>query len=370
MKNFALAENLRQPLRTLLSKNLTTLNAIKKICQAINYPSKNVGFAGMKDATAIARQHLSFQLVEPAKFENLDLKSVRILDIKKHNRKLRRGQLRGNRFTCIIRDVEENAEEIAKQILDVISKKGLPNYYGEQRFGRAKNNHILGMKFLKKDFKGFIEELFKTIESESKQAFDEIQEGNFVEAEKLLKPNLNTEKKVLKILARTNDFEKAVKSIHRKLKQLYISALQSQLFNLLLDKRLEDNLIDAVVEGDVAYIHRNGAAFVVEDAAEENPRCAVFKISPSGAIYGTKSLLAENEPGKTEREILKSHDLKLEDFKIGEGLTQKGARRPYRVPVTNIEITNVNEGLKIKFTLPAGAYATNLLQELTKPAIS
>ena len=53
-------------------RNLTTMNAIKRICKELNYPARDVGFAGQKDAVAVAKQYLSFQLLEPAKFQKLD----------------------------------------------------------------------------------------------------------------------------------------------------------------------------------------------------------------------------------------------------------------------------------------------------------
>ena len=348
-------------------RNVSTLEAVKRICRAVNYPVKNVGFAGFKDAKAVARQYLSFQNLAEDKFQNLEIDDVKILDIKKSNRKLRRGQLRGNKFTCIIRNAEPGALSKAREILEVLKKRGLPNYFGEQRFGIFKNNQLLGEMLVKKNFKALLCEYLKTACENGLELIEKIGAGNYRAALEACSSRKSEPRKILGILARTSNPEKAVGAIPRKIRQLYISAFQSHLFNLLLDERIAEDAIDKVFPGDIAYLHRNGAAFLVEDPDAENKRVQRFEISPSGAIFGTKSLLAEKQPGERERAMLARYSLTLADFKLSGGLTQKGARRPYRVSIGTPEIEKISAGLKIKFSLPAGAYATNLLLELIKP---
>jgi tRNA pseudouridine13 synthase len=114
----------------------------------------------------------------------------------------------------------------------------------------------------------------------------------------------------------------------------------------------------------VAYIHRNGACFVVKTAAQEQPRVDAFEISPTGPLFGEKYLPAEGEPGVRETALLEAADISLADFKV-PGVNLNGGRRPYRIPLTDVNL-NWDDGLVISFTLPPGGYATMVLHEVMK----
>jgi tRNA pseudouridine13 synthase len=114
----------------------------------------------------------------------------------------------------------------------------------------------------------------------------------------------------------------------------------------------------------VAYIHGKGAAFIVQDATVEQPRADRFEISPSGPLFGPKTLLAEAEPGQRERAILAVKGLAVDDFKA-PGLKVQGARRPYRFNLKQAK-TWWDDGLMISFELQPGAYATTVMAEIMK----
>jgi tRNA pseudouridine13 synthase len=120
--------------------------------------------------------------------------------------------------------------------------------------------------------------------------------------------------------------------------------------------------------GDLAYLHRNGACFLVEDPALEAPRIASFEISISGPIFGTKMKWPEGEAREMEREVLSDERLDIEDFRLGGGLSQKGARRPLRVPVGEAALVEEEGAWVLRFELPKGAYATTLLDSLGLPS--
>ncbi len=117
--------------------------------------------------------------------------------------------------------------------------------------------------------------------------------------------------------------------------------------------------------GDLAIKHTNQAFFLVEDVLAEQPRADRLEVSPSAPLYGYKVRLAQGEPGAREKELLAEHGLTLEDWRMGEGLSTEGARRPLRVPITDVAVCET-EGLVLRFTLPPGAYATNVIGEVTK----
>jgi len=114
----------------------------------------------------------------------------------------------------------------------------------------------------------------------------------------------------------------------------------------------------------VAYIHANGAAFIVQDVAAEQARADRFEISPSGPLFGPKLLLAQGQPGQREQEMLAQSGLNLDDFRL-PGVRLDGARRPYRVPLSEVEV-DWDDGLVLRFRLPAGSYATEVLREVMK----
>jgi tRNA pseudouridine13 synthase len=149
------------------------------------------------------------------------------------------------------------------------------------------------------------------------------------------------------------------------MRQMFASAFQSDLFNRVLERRLAE--IDSVREGDLAYLHRNGAVFKVEDVAEARPRCAAFEISPSGPIYGTDVPLADGEPGRIEREVLSGSGLTLDRFEVGGGIRLHGLRRSLRTPLQEVAIRPLDDtSFEVEFVLPSGAFATSVMREITK----
>ncbi len=156
--------------------------------------------------------------------------------------------------------------------------------------------------------------------------------------------------------------DRVFKVLNRRLKGLFVSAFQSQLFNALLAERLDK--LDQLEDGDVAYIHAKGASFMVHEATVEQSRADTFEISPSGPLFGPKTLLAQGSPGHKEHRMLAKYNLSLDDFKV-PGLKIRGARRPYRFKVEKAEIW-WDDGLMVSFQLQPGAYATSLMAEIMK----
>ena len=116
-----------------------TLDVVLDVAKELHLNRKRMGFAGMKDKTAITRQWICISNIEPDKLSNLEEKlyNVKILKITQNEKKLRIGQLIGNKFRILIRDISdpENDTEKAKEILTQLTEQGVPNYYGWQRFG-------------------------------------------------------------------------------------------------------------------------------------------------------------------------------------------------------------------------------------------
>jgi tRNA pseudouridine13 synthase len=158
--------------------------------------------------------------------------------------------------------------------------------------------------------------------------------------------------------------------IEDRLKNLWISAVQSSMFNQVVAARI--SALDKLMPGDLAYKHDNGAVFLVEDAAVEQPRADRFEISPTGPMVGYRLTAAEGEAGRIEQEVMEKAGLKPEDFRASGRLRVKGARRPMRVQVQDVELSGgvdeVGSHITVAFKLPAGSFATVFLRELMKSA--
>ncbi|MEA3345094.1 MAG: tRNA pseudouridine(13) synthase TruD [Chloroflexota bacterium] len=348
-------------------RGLSTFEAVRAFARELRIPTRDIGYAGIKDAQAVARQTLSLMQVEPEEVEKLRIPNIKILWINRHSNKLRRGHLRGNRFIIRVRGVEESVLPRARQVLELLRRRGVPNHYGLQRFGHRANSHTLGRALLREDTVSFLAEFLglpRPQETElMREARSRFDAGDWEGALELWPSGMANERRALRTLVETGDEARAVRSVPRRMRRFLLSAYQSHLFNRIVAARLGE--IDRVREGDLAWKHDSGAVFLVEDAEAEQPRAERLKISPSGPIFGYKMLMPQGEPGRLEREVLEEEGLALEDFRRPRGLKAKGARRPLRVPLREAELW-YNEGLMISFDLPSGSYATNVLREIVK----
>jgi tRNA pseudouridine13 synthase len=177
------------------------------------------------------------------------------------------------------------------------------------------------------------------------------------------------ERRVLARLIKTHKPGSAVRAVDEKLRRLWVSALQSRLFNAVVAKRIET--LDRVMAGDLAYKHDNGACFRVESAEVEQPRCEAFEISPTGPLLGYRMTMAEGEPLAMERAVFQCAGLTPGEFKLAGRERVKGARRPLRVRPADVQLEGGGDEhgayVTVAFTLPAGSFATVLLGELMKP---
>ncbi|MGQ9515644.1 MAG: tRNA pseudouridine(13) synthase TruD [Anaerolineae bacterium] len=351
-------------------RGLPTLRAVEEIARALRVRPAQIGFAGLKDAHAVTRQVLSVEHVPPERVLALELPGIRVLWARRHTNKLKQGHLAGNRFVIRIRDVSENAAERAHPILEELRRRGVPNYFGEQRFGRRKDTHLLGRALLRGDAEAFLREFLGRPQPDELPAVLEARRlydaGQLQAALRTWPPQFHEERRALEVLLRSPAAEapqRAVHAISKRLRGFFVSAYQSFLFNRIMAERVDT--LDILSAGDVAYKHDSGGAFLVEDPAVEQPRADRFEISPSGPLYGYRMLLAEGRQGELECRVLAEEGLTLEDFKRAEGLRLKGGRRPLRFPIKEVDMEYDN-GLVLTFILPPGCYATNVLAEVMK----
>jgi tRNA pseudouridine13 synthase len=346
---------------------LSTYNMVARVARALGVAPAAVGYAGLKDARAVTRQMISVEGIPPEQAQALQVDGVRVLAAARHRNKLKLGHLAGNRFAVRIRDVQPAAASVAEAVLTDLSQRGVPNYFGEQRFGVRDNTHRLGLALLRGDAAAFVHEYLGSPRSDERPDLQAarvlVDAGDYAAALEQWPTGLRDERHVLEVLVQAGgEAERAVRAVSNDLRRLALSAYQAHLFNRLLAQRIDR--LGRIEPGDVAFIHASGAAFVVQDAAVEQPRADRFEISPSGPLFGPNCLLAEGAPGTCERALLAESGLSLETFRL-PGIKMKGARRPYRVPIDAVAVS-WDDGLLLQFRLPPGSYATEVLREVMK----
>jgi tRNA pseudouridine13 synthase len=347
---------------------LSTFQAVRTIARALDVSANLIGYAGLKDAQAIACQVLSVQGVPPEVVTALDLPHIRVMWAERHRNKLRIGHLRGNRFTIRVREVEEAVLPACQAILDVLTRRGAPNRYGPQRFGQRGDSALLGRAVVRRDVRRFVEQFLgrpHLNETENVQAARaQFDAGQWHEALHLFPHSMADERRALQRLIRTQgDYQQAYATVPKRLKKFLLSAYQSALFNRVLDARL--STLDRVYAGDLAMKHPGRSVFRVEDEAVEQPRATCFEISPTGPLFGYKMTQAEGQQGELEATVLAVESLTLEDFRVGGGIKARGERRALRFQVHEPELW-YDQGVVLQFWLPKGCYATTVLAEVMK----
>lgn len=348
---------------------ITTIEAIRRIAQGLKVPERDIGYAGMKDAVGITRQTISIQWVKPESALALKLDGVRVISAVRHSNKLKIGHLRGNRFRAVVRGVSTADIQRVPAILDILARRGVPNYFGYQRYGAQGNSHLIGAAILRRDWRGCVDSLIGEQDAvrdrEWSSAISAFRQGDLEEALRLFPRHCRTERDVLqRLISRPEGYEKAFSAVHPRLKKLYLSAVQSFLFDQVVARRIEG--LDEVKAGDLAFKHVNGACFIVEDGAIESERAEAFEISASGPMFGCRMKRPEGAAWELEREVLEQAGLDLPDFDLSGGLRMEGERRPLRVPPGDMSWDSSVDTVTVEFTLPKGSYATSLLREITK----
>jgi tRNA pseudouridine13 synthase len=352
--------------------NLTTFDAINQIARVLGISNRDIGYAGLKDARAVTRQVLSIPGVTPEAVMGLRIPNLQVLWGSRHVNKLRLGHLVANRFAIKIREVTPTDVVKLRPMIEILQKRGMPNYFGEQRFGRRGDNALLGAALVRNDNIAVLHHLLgapdantdDTLSLRARAAFD--QRDNEL-AMKLFPRHCGMERRVLARLIKTGKPNAAVREVDERLRRLWVSALQSQIFNVVLTRRIDT--LDRVLGGDIAA-KESGACFPVESAEIEQPRADRWEISPTGPLVGYRVNLATGEPGEIEQGALAAMELQPQDFRESGRLKVKGARRPLRVRPTDVQLEGgVDEHgayITTAFTLPAGSYATMFLRELMK----
>lgn len=276
----------------------------RELARFAGVPPVAVGFAGMKDRHAVTRQTFSVQMAGKPDLDwsTFPHAEVKVLAATRHSRKLKRGALRGNRFMLILRDVQGD-REAAERVLGQIALRGVPNYFGEQRFGR--------------------------------------EGGNVAQARAMF----------------------AGRRVERDKRSFLLSAARSQIFNNVLAARVERGAWDTPLDGEIWSLAGSRSWFGPEPFTEVLAgRLARADIHPSGPLWGQGEPPSQAEAGALERAAAAACQ-DLADGLVAARMDQE--RRPLRLIPQDLTWRWLDgDELELVFELPAGAYATVVVREL------
>ena len=352
-------------------RGLPTLEAVERIAGALGCPARSVGYAGLKDARAVTEQTMSVEGANPEELLSLDVDAIDVLWAERHVNKLRIGHLRGNRFTLRVRGIPFGRMGDVERTLAALRRRGLPNRYGPQRFGREGQGGELGRLLIAGEWRAFLDAY---VDQPFPRGLPGVLEtvrkawasGEWAVCAKRAHSVHRQLRGVLRVMAASRgDAEQAVRAVPRRFLQLYVSAYQSRAFNAVLDARGET--YDQLMDGDLAWRHTNGSVFLVQEPLREARRLASQRISPSGPVPGWRMTRPAGDARILEDRTLEEAGVTLLSFRgTGLGLAQKGARRPLRVPVADLRHRYEDGVLTLTFDLPKGSYATCVLEEFLK----
>ena len=293
----------------------TTKDVQADLARLFGIERSQVGFAGLKDkyartsqtfSLAVGRQGAGFAADAGAKVEAA--LPVEVNWARFHTNKLKTGHLLGNRFSIVVSQLECAIDECLARcsaIQQTLLQRGVPNYFGSQRFGQSGGNVRQGLGIL----------------------------------------------------------DGSLRQRDRWLRQFLVGSVQSYLCNEYLAERMRRKLFDTLLVGDVAKKYDTGGMFVVKDIDAEHDRYLAHEISFTAPIFGPKMWAAEGISGELETEILEKASVSIEDFKKAR---VSGTRRLGRLLVDNLTVSGDDDCVRLSFNLPKGAYATTVMREFMK----
>lgn len=291
-------------LLTVRKRGMNTAFCAERIARWAGIDVRDVSHAGLKDRHAVTTQRFSVRLPKKTSPDTalLDDAECTVLDAVWHNRKLARGALVGNRFTLVLRELEGDLPAL-EPALQALNAQGVPNYFGEQRFGAEQANvgKALGM------FEG--------------------------------------------------------RRVDRAKRSIYLSAARSYLFNHVLAQRVQAGNWNTPLDGEVWMLDGSKSIFGPEPLDEAiAARCAARDIHPTGPLWGAGELRSQGAVRELEAQLA---EWQPELCRGLEKADLRQERRALRLVSKDLAWRLLDAStLELRFELPPGAYATAVLAEL------
>jgi tRNA pseudouridine13 synthase len=311
--------------------DMSTFKLITVIAKATQLEQRDIGYAGLKDKNATTIQYISIpKQYERDVIKNLTTEKIEILE--KHYSKfpIKVGQLKGNNFSIILEDVDKKTKEEIEKVAQEMVQKGIPNYYGYQRFGENSRSYEQGKEIAHsgKKLKGAKEKLLVS-------AYQSFLYNSW------LSERINISKTIDK-----NSVDNASKILEYPLELVKVLAKQPHFFKLFI--------------GDDMHNYPYGKSYPLQDFKRASKDFVAQKSSPTGLLVGFKVKRALSDAGQLEV-----------SFDDKELYALKGDRRYAWIFPKELSFKyNETQGqLTINFYLPKGSYATTFLEEIAKKSL-
>ncbi len=311
--------------------DMSTFKLINVISKATQLEHRDIGYAGLKDKNATTIQYISIpREYEKDVIKNLTTQKIEILEKRYSKFPIKVGQLKGNRFSIILHNVDKESKESIEKVAKDMTQKGIPNYYGYQRFGEDSKSYEQGKEIAHsgKKLKGAKEKLLVS-------AYQSFQFNSW----------LSERISISKIVSK-NSVEDASKILNYPLELVKELAKQPHFFKLFIGDDMKD--------------YPYGKSFYLQDFKRASKDFISHKSSPTGLLIGYKVKRALSDAGQLE-----------EPFDDNELYALKGDRRfAWIFPEDlSFQYNQIEEKLTIDFYLPKGAYATTFLEEISKKSL-
>lgn len=284
-------------------RNANTAFVAEQLARLAGIKPMDVSYAGLKDRYAVTTQWFTLYLSNKPEpdWTRLNSDEIEVLQVTRHHRKLRRGALQGNHFRLVVRELLGDLADLEPR-LQQIAKQGVPNYFGEQRFGHDNLERVSAM------------------------------------------------------------FEGRIKVRDRNKRSIYLSSARSAIFNHLLSQRVVAGNWSSGLAGDLMMLDGSHSVFLAEEIdATIAERVQQQDIHPSGPLWGRGELSSRGDVMGMERQLPDTYPLFCSGL---EAADMKQERRALRLPVRELRWERVESSLNLRFFLPAGSYATAVLREL------
>ena len=369
------------------STNWETNRLVREMSRRLAVSRKRISFAGTKDKRAVTTQTFCFEVPEE-RVRSLRIADVEILDAYPTDKKLELGDLLGNRFRIVIRDLAvppHDAEAtLAATQAQIQGLGGFSNFFGLQRFGSIRPiTHIVGRHIVRGEFKEAVDAyVANPIAGEDAEAYEARMDlaatGDYGEALRAMPDVMSFEKALLNYLVRRpGDYVGALQELPFNLQMMFVHGYQSYLFNRVLSERMRRGLPpnepldgDLVLPLDKQGLPDRDRALPVDAGNLEKVRRQVHdgKAFVSGPLFGSESPTAAGSMGEIERMVVAAEGLRPEDFVIPRipRLSSRGTRRELVAPVRDLRWVVEGTTARLDFELQKGCYATSLLREFMK----
>jgi len=354
----------------LVKRKMDTFQAVQTIANKLDISTERIQIAGIKDANAVTAQHISISRMLPEQATQIKTGNLWLYPLQFSNEKIHSGMLFGNRFHITVRAVKQPKSPIIERLestrQELLRLGGCPNFFGHQRFGtRRAITHTVGKHMLFGEWEeaalAFLAKPGPYEHPESRQARQRLLKAqNYKKALGYFPLRLVYERQMISHLAkRHKDFVGAFHRLPRKLRQLFINAYQSYLFNRFLSQRIQDNMqLKKPLKEDYKLTLNNENHLALPLIG--------YKLGPS-----------TGRQGEIEKRILEEEGVEPHNFKVSSmpEISSKGGLRTALTQLIDFDMekparNNHNPSTKmirLNLTLRKGSYATIVLREFMKP---